>query len=100
MDCAGSPDGVSGYEEQPECYGAISTTLIRQHRQRVCGILCKKETTEGEAVTLQVRVNFFQSFFLLHHCCFNNREQNWSCLFVLSCPLYKPVTFFFFFLQV
>ncbi|CAF95972.1 unnamed protein product [Tetraodon nigroviridis] len=45
---AGSPDGVSGCEEQPECYGTISTALIRQHRQRVCCIFCKRETTEGE----------------------------------------------------
>lgn len=90
MDHAGSPDGVSGCEEQPECYGTIGTTLIRQHSQRVCCIFCKKETTEGEAVTLQVRVNFFHSLYVPHRRRFSDaggvsRVYLWVH-YVLSCP--------------
>lgn len=98
MDRAGSPDGVSGCEEQPECYRTISTTLIRQHGQRVCCIFCQKETTEGEAVTLQVRVNFFRSLSRLQRRCFGNLDS-FSLVwlhYVLSCPIpfSKPSTFF------
>lgn len=98
MDRAGSPDGVSGCEEQPECYRAVSTTLIRQHGQRVCCIFCQKETTEGEAVTLQVRNNFFRSLSRLQRRCFGNLDS-FSLVwlhYVLSCPIpfSKPLTFF------
>lgn len=98
MDRAGSPDGVSGREEQPECYGAISATLIRKHGQGVCCIFCKKETTEGKTVTLQVRVNFFQSLSLLHRRCFSNLDRIslvylWL-RYVLSCPFCETLTFF------
>lgn len=87
MDNAGSPDGIFGCEEQPECHRAISPALVRQHRQWVCCIFRKEETTEGKAVTLQVGVNFFykSTFFFLSRQYQSHLSTSFWLYFVLFC---------------